>query len=522
MELAMANCHEESTSWMSEEQPIQLPKGDDSNSFEMEGQSWADDPVHLYLLQMGRLPMLSARQELFAAKRINVSRRRYRAAMLSSDFVLRGIVELLKQLRDGQLRLDRTIEVSPNDHQKKDRFRRLLGPHLHTLENMLLTNRQDGELSRDRNRPLAERRAADKRLARRRARAGRLVEELGLRLEPVDNLLDQLTTRYRQILELGKQLKRCQSSTAAARGHRDELRSQRLELIKEVNDSTRLLGRRLGRVRRYQLEHDEARRRLSAGNLRLVVSIAKRYRNSGASFLDLIQEGNIGLMRAVDKFEYTRGFKFSTYASWWIRQAVTRAIADKGRTVRLPVHMIQKIRSARRAYQDLFQQLGRDPNVQEIAQRAKLSLSDAHAAMKLYPVPLSLDRNLNETDDFSFGELLADYRGCEPHSHLHQQALKSTIHKVLSQLNTREQEILAMRFGLKDGQTYTLEEIGKIYSVTRERVRQIEVRALAKLQQPSDNHILASFMEDSGAEYRANPAVHYEKIDSSFVYRRSP
>ncbi len=463
------------------------PTGDDDQ---------IDDPIRIYLMQMGEIPLLSRADEIVAAKQIKRARRRFRHTLLATDYVLHAAIEMLKNIRDGRARLDRTIEVSVINIREKKRLTKVLGPNLQTLDHIMADNRTDFAAAIHKQRPRKQRRAAWHRLIGRRSRAVRLIEELGLRTQRLQPILEKLKQILRQMEELHAEVRQMKGHPSLA-PQRAELRKELCRLMRITLEGPATLRRRIDRINALAAEYESAKRRLSAGNLRLVVSIAKRYRNRGLSFLDLIQEGNTGLMRAVDKFESARGYKFSTYATWWIRQAITRAIADQSRTIRVPVHMIETMGRVRGVHRQLLQDKAAEPSIEDTAMAAGITVDETTCVLRMSRQPLSLDQPVGEHDDTYFGEFLEDYREDDPLMEMNQDMLKSRIADVLQSLDYREREILRLRYGLIDGYAYTLEEVGKIFSVTRERVRQIETKAVRALQHPVRARQLSGFLEDT-------------------------
>jgi RNA polymerase primary sigma factor len=320
------------------------------------------------------------------------------------------------------------------------------------------------------------------------------VEELSLRTRRIQALMRQVEEISRRMDELRSGIRQIPDAPPDA-DERSDLRKELRDLMVLTQESPQSLRKRCEAMADQYRDYEEVKRQLSGGNLRLVVSIAKKYRNRGLSFLDLIQEGNTGLMRAVDKYEYRRGYKFSTYATWWIRQAITRAIADQARTIRIPVHMIDVLSKLKNTSKRLLQELGREPTTEETARAAELSLDETRRVLNMGRQPVSLDRPVGESEDSCFGEFIEDDGIDRPDKAATNEMLREKIEGLLKTLTYREREIIRLRYGLGDGYTYTLEEVGRIFKVTRERVRQIEAKAVRKLQHPVRSKQLEGFLE---------------------------
>jgi RNA polymerase primary sigma factor len=455
-----------------------------------------DDPIRMYLSQMCRIPLLNREEEIIMAKKIELTRKRFRRNLLRSFCALANTVDILQKVRAGELPFDRTIKVSLTERLTKEQISARMPTNLSTLSHLMKAQQQDFAMLISRSTTPEERQSARKRYLSRRAKMLQLVEELSLRtrrVQPMMKVLEDLSAKMDRLQRHLEQLKAENAPAARTAPVRKQLR----ELMMQTLESPASLRTRCQLLRKQLREFERVKRELSSGNLRLVVSIAKKYRNRGMSFLDLIQEGNTGLMRAVDKYEYRRGFKFSTYATWWIRQAITRAIADQARTIRIPVHMIDVLSKLQQTAKRLQHELGRMPSHEETAFAAGIDLEESLHVLDIGRTPVSLDRPIGEGDDCSFGEFVEDSHTDNPLKLANNGLLREKIDELLKTLTYREREIVRLRYGLADGYCYTLEEVGRIFKVTRERVRQIEAKAVSKLQHPVRSCELSEYVADS-------------------------
>jgi RNA polymerase primary sigma factor len=456
-----------------------------------------DDPIRMYLTQMGQIPLLTRNSEISLARKIEIARMAFRRKMLQCDYCARNSLDLLQQVHTGSMSFDRTIKTGTAQYTTKSVIKKRLSENIKTVNKLLDVNQNlfkkiisNGESDQAKE--------IMKKIRRNKRKIATLLEELSLRtsrIQPMKNKLHGICEKMQQLEQTIEE------------GTNEDITAEDIEAMKQeliglqelAMETPNQLSKRLNVLDKVFAQYEETKRTLSSANLRLVVSIAKKYRNRGLSFLDLIQEGNTGLMRAVDKYEYRRGYKFSTYATWWIRQAITRAIADHARTIRIPVHMIETMSRLRTASKVLHQKLGREATIEEIAEEADMSIEETRRVLKISKHPISLDRPIGESEDSYFGDFIEDDDIDSPVASATQEMLKERIDVVLKTLSYREREIIKLRYGIGDGYTYTLEEVGRIFKVTRERVRQVEAKAIRKLQHPVRARKLEGFLDHKSA-----------------------
>jgi RNA polymerase primary sigma factor len=452
-----------------------------------------DDALGLYLRQMGAIPLLNRDQELALAQRLETARRRYRHACLATWITLGQVVDTFERVRAGTLAIDPTIDVVASLGLTRERILARIPHNLRTLRKILATEPAEFRVLLRTSSPGAQARVRHKEWRRLR-KAIILAEELSPRTEILDQWVEGLRVRSEEMNALARRID-SGGRSAAAREERTRQIKQLRDLMLQNLATPEQWSRLLVVLDQRREVYQQARRELAEGNLRLVVSIAKRYRGRGLSFGDLIQEGNRGLMRAVDKYEHRLGFKFGTYATWWIRQGITRALADHGRTVRVPCHQVSMLAAIERVRGELAIRNGKEPTVEEIAANLGLTPEETQSLRVVARHPLSLHEPLGEDGERTMEDFLGSPESITPSQTVDRHLLRERIGEVLRSLTPREREVIELRFGLRDGRPRTLDEVARCYGITRERIRQIEARGLLKLRQPVRSQRLAGFAE---------------------------